>query len=294
MNEEFLDENRELVSREAWKQFILSLKQEKKLEDKKEAIATVKEALLNAIKSRSEGKFGVMFSGGVDSVTIALILKQLGYEFTCYSVGVENSKDLAYATRIAKDLGFKLKKKILTDEDIEKTLEKVTKILKNSDYVNISVATVSYEAIQLAKQDGVNVLFGGLGSEEIFAGYYKHLKAKDLDLACWEGLVGIWKQDLVRDVAVAKATNIELKTPFLDKDLIKVAMTVPSKFKVVGELKKVILRDVALELGLPEEYALRKKLAAQYGSGFNKAIRRIARSKGFKFKSDYVKKLQSR
>lgn len=293
MKEEFLDESRELVPREDWKQFILSLKQDKKLETKEQSKAAVKEALLNAVKSRAEGKFGVMFSGGVDSVTIALILKQLGYEFTCYSVGVENSKDLDYATRIAKDLGFNLKKKVLTDEDIKITLDKVTQILKTSDYVNISVATVSYEAIQLAKKDGITAMFGGLGSEEIFAGYYKHLKAKDLDLACWEGLVGIWKQDLERDVAVAKATNIELRTPFLDKELIRTAMTIPSKYKVVGELKKVILRDVALELGLPEEYALRKKLAAQYGSGFNKSIKRVARSKGFKFKSDYVRELQS-
>ena len=293
MREAFIDDNKELIPSVDWKNLINSFKQETKIEDKEQAKAAVKESLLNAVKSRATGKFGVMFSGGVDSVTIALILKKLGFDFTCYSVGVENSKDLVYATRIAEELGFKLKKKILVDQDIDKILENVTQILKSLDYVNISVATVSYAAIQLAKQDGVQAMFTGLGSEEIFAGYYKHLKAKNLDLACLEGIKGIWKQDLQRDVAIAKATKMELRTPFLDKDLIKIAMTILGRYKVVGELKKVILRDVALELGLPEEYALRKKLAAQYGSGFNKAIRRVARSKGFKFKSDYVRKLQS-
>ena len=293
MREQFLDGQGSLVPREQWVGFINSLKQETKLKTKEEAKAAVKEALINAVKLRATCKFGVMFSGGVDSVTIALILKQLGFEFTCYSVGVENSKDLAYAERIAKDLNLNLKKKILSDDDIDKTLDAVTEILKDADYVNVSIATVSYEAIQLAKKDEITTMFTGLGSEEIFAGYYKHLKSKDLDTACWEGLAGIWKQDLLRDTAVAKATNIELKTPFLDKELIKVAMTVPSKFKVVDELKKVILREVALDLRLPEEYAMRKKVAAQYGSGFNKAIKRVARSKGFKFKSDYVRELKS-
>ena len=99
----------------------------------------------------------------------------------------------------------------------------------------------------------------------------------------------MWDRDLVRDFNLAKELNIQVKTPFLDKDLIEYAMKLPGDWKIVEEKKKVILREVAEEfLG---EFAWRKKKAAQYGSCFDKAIAKLAKKNGFKLKKDWLDSL---
>ena len=106
---------------------------------------------------------------------------------------------------------------------------------------------------------------------------------------CWQGLKYMHDRDLVRDFNLAKELNIEIKTPFLDKDLIAYAMKLPGDWKIQEEKKKVILREVAEEfLG---EFAWRKKKAAQYGSCFDKAINKLTRKNGFKLKKDYLDSL---
>ena len=84
---------------------------------------------------------------------------------------------------------------------------------------------------------------------------------------------------------------MKLALPFLDDNLIKYALTIPGKYKIKNGYKKFILRKTADELGVPKKYAWRKKIAAQYGSGIDKAIERIAKKNGFKYKSEYVKTL---
>jgi diphthine-ammonia ligase len=59
-------------------------------------------------------KFGVLFSGGVDSTLIAYLCKELDADFICYTVAVDEpemkeAEDLGYAERIAADLGLPLK-----------------------------------------------------------------------------------------------------------------------------------------------------------------------------------------
>lgn len=44
--------------------------------------------------------------------------------------------------------------------------------------------------------------------------------------------------------------------------------------------RKIVLRDVAKELGLSHKIALRPKKAAQYSSGFSKGIQKLAKRKG--------------
>ena len=68
-------------------------------------------------------------------------------------------------------------------------------------------------------------------------------------------------------------------------------MQIPGKRKLNKKYKKIILREIAQDLGLPKEFAWRKKQAAQYGSKFDKAIYKLARKNKFKFKKDYLKSI---
>jgi len=80
--------------------------------------------LINSISKRiPDKKFGILFSGGIDSSIIALICKQLGVEFTCYTAaleeeGMQEAEDLTYARKVAQKYGFELKTKTLKLKEV--------------------------------------------------------------------------------------------------------------------------------------------------------------------------------
>ncbi len=287
----FID--KKLISEKEWKYEINKLKAKKTIDNKEEIKDLLKKELVYSIeKSLPKGRFGILFSGGVDSTLIAFICKKLKRNFICYSVGLKDSKDLEAAKKASKVLGFKLKYKQISLDEAEKIIRKTVKILgKLTNVVNVGVGSVEIACFEIAKEDKITYLFGGLGSEEIFAGYQRHKLSKDINKECFAGLKNMWQRDLLRDTTLADKYKVNLITPFLDKDLIKLALQIPSTFKIKGEIKKYILREAALDLGLKKEFAFRKKKAAQYGSNFDKAIQKLAKNNGFKYKKDYLASL---
>ena len=289
--------NNQLISKEEWGQLIDSLKHKKLIHKKDEAKKVLKEKLTKAVRLRiPEEKFGILFSGGVDSAFIAAICKLNNANFVCYTVGFQDEtkfpEDVEEAKKVAEKLGLKLQAKILNLNEFEEIIKKTIKILKPKnkiDVVSVGVGAVEVAAIEMGLTQNIKTFFGGLGSEEIFAGYERHDQAKDINEECWQGLKNMWERDLVRDFRIAEELNIIAKTPFLDKDLIEYAMLLPGNWKIVHDKKKVIFREIADKF--LEEFAWRKKKAAQYGSCFDKAISKLARKNGFKFKKDYLESL---
>ena len=272
-----------------------SLSPEKKNEKKiKEDLLKL---LINSVKKRiPEKRLGVLFSGGIDSALIALILKQRGVDFTCYTAafeekGIKEADDLVYSERVAKELGLKLKSVKIGFKDLQEYLKKIIPLIEDSSVVGVGVALPFYLACERAKKDGIKVILSGLGSEEIFAGYERHIKSKDINAECLWGLKQMHQRDLYRDDVVTMAHTMELRVPFLDKELVDYALKVSGKRKINKGYKKVILREIAEELGLPKYIAWRKKKAAQYGSGFDKGIKKLSKRKGFEYKKEYLKSL---
>ena len=289
-----------LIPEELWVKFVESLENDfDSLETNKErAKREIAEAIVNAVRKRVVPKFGILFSGGVDSSLIAFVCRQLKCNFTCYAVGIEGSDDITWAQQIAREYRFDLKFKVLSLDELEIVVKDVVKTLNDADIVKVSVGSVLYSAGKLALINNDNVLFGGLGSEEIFAGYQRHEDVfndnnfEALHKECWSGLKNMWRKDLTRDFAIAKKLGLDLRVPFLDKDLIKVAMNIHPMYKLDKSNKKIILREAAELIGLKKEFAWRKKQAAQYGSNFVNGIEKLAKIKGFKFKKDYLISLQ--
>lgn len=293
----FVTKDGKLVSSGEWSSHITGLKARatKVITEEKKAVLEIKEPFLLAMKKRYPAKkFGIFFSGGVDSTGISFISKKDRQDFICYTVGLEGSEDIIYSERIAKEYGFNYKKKILSIAEVEKIFERLAKIIPKKDLnvVNLGVGAVELAAIDLAKKDKIDTLFGGLGSEEVFAGYQRHEKAEDINEECWKGLISTYERDFGRDYSIAVHENMTFLTPFLDKDLIIAGMNISGELKLKDEHKKYIFRKLMISLGLKEEYALRPKKAAQYGSSFDKAIARIAKSKGFGKKQEYIEYLK--
>jgi len=289
-------QNGHLIGKQTWESYIGKLRSIPVAElTKSSAKKELKQKISAAVEKRLPKKrFGIMFSGGVDSSLIALLCKQLHADFICYSVGLEGSKDLVEAKKVAKKMHFKLRYKKFELKEAEKIIRKATQIVGEANVVNVGVASVEIAAILLAKKDRIKTFFGGLGSEEIFAGYKRHELAKDVNAECWNGLKNMHGKDLIRDYDVARAMKVNFLVPFLDTELIKTAMAIPAKYKISKTEKKIILREAAVELGLPKPFAFRKKIAAQYGSGFDKAIEKLAKKNGFKYKKDYLSWIKPR
>ena len=79
-------------------------------------------------------------------------------------------------------------------------------------------------------------------------------KMQYIDINLW--MVG---DILLKADRMSMANSLELRVPFLDKEVFKLASTLPLKFKVNDENTKYAMRKAALK-NLPEEVAKRKKL----------------------------------
>ncbi len=281
-----------LASNKEWIEYIKKIQEGKTLIKREDCTNTLQESITNSIKKKTNKikKFGILFSGGIDSSLIALICKELKLNFCCYTIGLENSKDLEYAKKTAESLKIKLKTKTITINEFENNLKKTIKITGKKDIVDAGVGCVVYSAIELAKKDKIKHILTGMGADELFAGYARFEKSKGINKECISSTKNIYK-DIERDFLIAEHLNTRLITPFLDEELMKLAFGIPAECKIKNNIRKYILRQIALKLGLKKEFALRKKTAAQYGSNFNKAIAKLAKKNNFKYKKDYLESL---
>jgi len=240
----------------------------------------LKKAIVEAVDKRSKLKeAALLFSGGVDSTLLAVLLQDR-LRLKCYTTGIEGSKDVHYSEQVASELGLDHTIEVIERDEIEEALPKVIKIIKSDNIMKVGVAMTGYFA---ARNTHEKIIFSGLGSEEVFAGYSRHRKALEqgfdaVQEECWAGLKTMWQRDLDRDDLLVSSTGKELRAPFLDSQVIQEAMKIPADQKISAETSKVVLRAIAKELGVPQIAADRPKQAAQYGSGIDKTIRKILKS----------------
>jgi asparagine synthase (glutamine-hydrolysing) len=255
------------------------------------AIGSYAGALHEAILKRIKGvkKVGIIFSGGIDSVLIAQVARNLGAEVTCYVSGLEGSGDIDYARHSAEDLGFKHQIRTLNEHDIEDILPKVIRAIEDRSSLQVEVAIPIFEAVRMAHEDGCRVVLTGQAADELFAGYpwYQKIAEKEgygqLHRRMLDDTARLFKETLEREDKIAMWHSVEMRVPYLDLDVVAVATNIDPALNLPpgDHLGKRIHREVARFVGVPEKYALRPKAAAQHGSGIHDAIRKVAMKNGF-------------
>jgi diphthine-ammonia ligase len=254
-----------------------------------QAVETTYTKIYEAVKKMiPQQKVGILFSGGVDSAVLAMMLRRLKVPFQAYVAGTADSEDMHWAIRAAKELDIPLTPVILDQQQIQEDLSTIVNCVESSNVTKITVAIPFFYCTKQAKKDGCKVLFSGLGSEELFAGYERHTHSLDVNKECVSGLLKQFEKDLYRDDTITMYHTIEIRLPYLDIPLIKHALTIPSAFKLHEKAKKYVLRLVGKKLNIPDSIAFRPKKAAQYGSSSDKILEKITKGVG---KSAYLNKL---
>ena len=263
--------------------------------DKLELKNEIKELLIGSVEKRIRGlsRVGIIFSGGVDSTTIAKISDDLGVDTTLYTAGHETSSDINFAKRTAADMGLPLKIKTLKVNDVKMYTELVLNAIEEYNIMKLGVGMPSYVTSEMARSDGVKVVMSGQGADEIFAGYHRYVQlyidnGEKLQEDLVEDVKNLYHVNLQRDDAVTMANSVELRVPYLDPELVEMALNVPIKYKLDNgkeNLRKCILREIASDIGVPSEIVRRPKKAAQYGSGIHKIlVKKVLRDENYKNK----------
>ncbi|MEJ2253588.1 MAG: asparagine synthase-related protein, partial [Nitrospirota bacterium] len=269
----------------------------------REAVERYKVMLLRAVAKRLEGlmesHLGVIFSGGIDSVLVAKLLQREGKNVICYCTGTEDSGDIVAARAVAGDLGLPLKTTIIDEAMVEALVPEIIRNVEEGGLLQVEVAIPMYLAARMAAEDGIRVMYTGQAADELFAGYpwYNEVLRKygylRLHEKLWEDLNYLYTDTLEREDKLTMAHSIELRAPYLDRDVIRTAMRISPRLKLEGwedNLRKRVHRQAAVELGVPPYLAFRAKDPAQSGSGIHGIIENIAKGKAGQIDKTLVEK----
>ena len=249
-------------------------------------VTKIDKLLKLSVSKRIEGlrEVGVIFSGGLDSSYLALLLGEIAenilLKINLYAVGAEGSKDIESAIYASKFLNLDLKICEVTEEMVRESLPEVVKAIGDDNLMKVGVGMTTYLATKMVAEDGIKVAISGQGADELFGGYKRYLESFVNDTLNYDirmDISNMYHVNLERDDACSMLNSVELRLPFLDKNLVELVLNIPDNKKIVSmhdDMRKSILRKLAFEEGLDYEIAYRPKKAAQYGTGIDKILRK--------------------
>ncbi|MDQ3090254.1 MAG: asparagine synthase (glutamine-hydrolyzing) [Actinomycetota bacterium] len=227
---------------------------------------------------------GVFLSGGLDSSLIAAIAArvaaQRGQRLKSFAIGLPGSADLAAARAVAAHVGTEHHEWVYTPAELVEALPRAIAALESFEPALVRGAVPNYLLAQNVARH-VKVVLCGEGADELFAGY-EYLSGFVSGVALHDELVslveGLHKLDLQRADRVTMAHGVEARPPFLQRDLVSFALSLPGRWKLSsgGRIEKDLLRR-AFDGWLPAPLLWRRKAQFGDGSGASIPLREAAR-----------------
>ena len=248
-----------------------------------EAAAALRDCLTRAIARRLEDNAvgACLLSGGLDSSIIACVAHSLGARLPLVTVGVEGAPDLENAKCVADHLGLEHHVYLYDERQIRQTLPKAVRLLESFDEDCVSGA-ISNLFASAGACELTNCILSGEGGDELFGGYLllKDLATDAERLKMMNRLIEIAYNTAVQRLDRAMMGNgINYRTPFIDTQVIALALQMPVSWKIHDEgngklIEKYILREAFRDL-LPERIYRRRKLRFAAGTGTDDMMDRI-------------------
>jgi asparagine synthase (glutamine-hydrolysing) len=159
----------------------------------------LKQAVERALQ---RGNAGAFLSGGTDSSTVAGLLTQaLGAPARTYSIGFEAAgyDEMSYARIAAQHFGTDHHEYYVTPEDVLAMASSVASFC-DQPFGNAS-AVPAYYCAMLAAVEGVEVMFGGDGGDELFGGNERY--AMQAIYGTYDGLPAALRKGLIEPAVAA-------------------------------------------------------------------------------------------
>jgi asparagine synthase (glutamine-hydrolysing) len=244
--------------------------------------------LVESIQRRVHGlkECAVAFSGGLDSSVVAFLASKCGVKVKLLHVSLENQAETEEAIEAAEALDLPLQVDLFKDSDVEKVLPKVVELIEEPDPIKASIGVPFYWEAEKAAEEGFKAVLAGQGADELFGGYQRYVTeyckegSEKVRKTMFHDVVNIHESNLERDLKITGFHDIELRLPFASFDVAEFALGLPLECKIEQKpdtLRKLVLRKVALNAGMPNSVADRPKKAVQYSTGINDAVKRIAK-----------------
>jgi len=243
----------------------------------------------------------VAFSGGIDSSVVAVLAENVGLDVQLVSVGLEGQREVMFAEEAAEALGLPFHLQTYAVDELEETLAKVLWLIEEPHAINACIAVPFFWLAETASKLGHPVLLAGQGADELFGGYQRYLTeyeksgAEAVEQEMFHDIENAYRANFQRDNQVCSYHGVELRLPFVDKDVVDFALRLPLRLKINSvddKLRKRVLRRAARNLEIPSFMADKRKKAVQYTTGVTKALQRLAKDEGLTLR-EYVKKIFS-
>jgi asparagine synthase (glutamine-hydrolysing) len=262
------------------------------------AAKRLQKLLRHSIKERISGlkEVAVAFSGGLDSSIVAFLAENLGVDVHLIHVSLENQPETEQAKKAAERLGLPIHFHLCKEEDVERTLPKVLWLIEQSDPIKTSIGIPFYWTAEKAAKMDFRAILAGQGADELFGGYKRYVYdyltygREKLSETLFNDVLKMHETNFERDFEICNFHNVELRLPFATYEIAKLAIELPIELKIEMKnngLRKLVLRRVAENLGLPHFITKRPKKAIQYATGVNRILKRLARTKGVPMK-EYI------
>ena len=239
----------------------------------------VRELLDAAVKKRvqTDLPIAVFLSGGLDSSIVHLLCTKYNNNVTGIIIGEESSDDVIFAKRFCEELDLKY---CHVNSKKDELLENVPEIIYSVETFEPNVVRGSLLSMKLAKTAhdlGFKIAICGEGSDEVFGGYGDFLfidpekNADEFQKKILALLNDLYRTQLLRIDRTGMNYSLEIREPFLDRELVEFALNIQPKMKVAedknGQLTtKLILREAFKDI-LPEYIYNRPKMTLLEGAG---------------------------
>lgn len=237
-------------------------------------------SLEEAVRKRMlmERPVAALLSGGIDSSLIAsLVQKQLRMRnlppLRTFSIGMKGSEDLRHAKMVADWIGSCHTEIVLTADDFFKAIPTVIHAIETYDTTTVRASVGNWLVSKAIKEKSdCKVVFNGDGSDEVFGSYLYFYNAPTEQMFEEESqrlLDTMYMFDVQRSDRSISTHGLEPRTPFLDKQFVAVARSLPTYWRrpIKGrQVEKWILRKAFDDgITLPHQVLWRRKEAFSDG-----------------------------
>jgi asparagine synthase (glutamine-hydrolysing) len=241
----------------------------------------IRETLVRAVRQEMavDVPLGALLSGGLDSSVVCAIAareaSRRGEVLPTFAAGLPDSPDLAAARAVARHLGTEHHERVFTAQEAIDHVPAVIRLLESFDPTLVHSAVPNHLVARLAREHVRAVLIGE-GADELFAGYAHYGDIDDPGRLHDELLAtirGLHIGGLQRVDRIAGDNGVEARIPFLDLDVVELALALPPEWKLITRARpaKWLLRR-AFEGWLPEDVLWRPKQQFGQGTGMNTVL----------------------